>query len=147
MAKKSYDWVAIKIQFINSSLTIPEFSEKYDIPLGTLKKQVAQGSWMNERSQVGAETVRKSAEVSSDIRAYQLTDLEHECVDIAKKALGKLNMMLDSADKPNQVAVISSALVNLQKVYRLALGASTDNQAVGSSEDFAEWLKDSERNN
>ena len=56
-------------------------------------------------------------------------------------------MMLDSADKPNQVAVISSALVNLQKVYRLALGASTDNQAVGSSEDFAEWLKDSERNN
>ena len=128
MAKKSYDWVAIKIQFINSSLTIPEFSAKYDIPLGTLKKQVAQGSWMNERSQVGAETVRKSA-------------------DTAKKALGKLNMMLDSADKPNQVAVISSALVNLQKVYRLALGASTDNQAVGSSEDFAEWLKDSERNN
>lgn len=141
MAKKSYDWVAIKVQFINSSLTVKEFADKYSIPYGTLKKQATQGKWLDDRSAIGAETVRKSAEVSTDVRAYQLTDLEHECVDTAKKALGKLNMMLDSSDKPNQVAVISSALVNLQKVYRLALGASTENQTVKEVTDFAEWLK------
>lgn len=144
MAKKSYDWVAIKVQFINSSLSISEFSTKYDIPLGTLKKQVAQGAWIEERSRVGTETVRKSVEVSSDIRAYQLTELEQENINLAKKAQSKLHHMLDTAENANQVSTVATAMVNLQKVYRLALGASTDNQATGATTDFAQWLEEIE---
>lgn len=144
MAKKSYDWVAIKVQFINSSLTIPEFSEKYDIPLGTLKKQVAQGSWMDERSRVGAETVRKSIEVSSDVRAYQLTELESKNIELAKKAQRKLDYMLDTAENANQVSTVANAMVNLQKVYRLALGGSTENQETKEVSSFGGWLEDVE---
>lgn len=141
MAKKSYDWVAIKVQFINSSLTIPEFSEKYDIPLGTLKKQVAQGSWMDERSRVGAETVRKSVEVSSDIRAYQLTELDNKTLTLIGKAQDKLERMIEQSAEAKELKSISGAIVDLQKGYRLALGASTDNQATKEVKDFSVWLE------
>lgn len=141
MAKKSYDWVAIKVQFINSSLTIPEFSEKYNIPLGTLKKQVAQGSWMDERSRVGAETVRKSVEVSSDIRAYQLTELDNKTLSLIGKAQDKLERMIEKSGEAKELKSISSAIVDLQKGYRLALGASTENQATTEGFDRESWLK------
>lgn len=145
MAKKSYDWVAIKVQFINSSLTIPEFSQKYDIPLGTLKKKVAQGLWMEERSRVGAETVRKSVEVSSDIRAYQLTELDNKTLALIGKAQDKLERMIEQAAEAKELKSISGSIVDLQKGYRLALGASTENQAVGSGADFAKIIEEIER--
>lgn len=142
MAKKSYDWVAIKVQFINSSLTVQEFADKFSIPYGTLKKQATQGKWLDERSAIGAETIRKSTEISTDIRAYQLTELENEHIKLAQKAQSKLHYMLDTADNANQVSVVSTAMVNLQKVYRLALGASTENQATQEVSDFNKWLED-----
>lgn len=142
MAKKSYDWVAIKVQFINSSLTIPEFSQKYDIPLGTLKKQVAQGLWMDERSRVGAETVRKSVEVSSDIRAYQLTELDNKTLALIGKAQDKLERMIEQAAEAKELKSISGSIVDLQKGYRLALGASTENQATQAVSEFSDWIKE-----
>ncbi|MFZ7198495.1 hypothetical protein [Avibacterium avium] len=141
MAKKPYDWVAIKVQFINSSLTISEFSEKYNIPLGTLKKQVAQGSWMDERSRIGTETVRKSVEVSTDIRAYQLTELDNETLHLISQAQKRLASLIEISEKANELKSISSAIVDLQKGYRLALGASTENQATSEGFDRENWLK------
>ncbi|QLB20084.1 hypothetical protein A6B43_00285 [Vespertiliibacter pulmonis] len=145
MAKKSYDWVAIKVQFINSSLTISEFSEKYSIPFGTLKKQVAQGSWLDERSQVGTETVRKSVEVSSDIRAYQLTELDNKTLALIGKAQDKLARMIEQSAEAKELKSISSAIVDLQKGYRLALGASTENQSKQDVSEFADWVKEISR--
>lgn len=145
MAKKSYDWVAIKVQFINSSLTISEFSEKYSIPFGTLKKQVAQGSWLDERSQVGTETVRKSVEVSSDIRAYQLTELDNKTLALIGKAQDKLARMIERSAEAKELKSISSAIVDLQKGYRLALGASTENQSKQDVSEFADWVKEISR--
>lgn len=144
MAKKSYDWVAIKVQFINSSLTVQEFADKFSIPYGTLKKQATKGKWLDERVAIGAETIRKSNEISTDIRAYQLTELDNETLKLINRAQKKLAVLIDVSEKANELKSISGAIIDLQKGYRLALGASTENQATQEVSDFTQWLENIE---
>ncbi len=144
MAKKSYDWVAIKVQFINSSLSVQEFSDKYAIPYGSLKRQVTQGKWLDERSANNAEVIRKSSEISTDARALKLAQSDDDCVKTAEEINRKLRELLPTIDSPMALKALSGTLKDIQSVTRLALGASTDNQAVGSSSDFAKILEEIE---
>lgn len=144
MAKKSYDWVAIKVQFINSSLSAKEFAEKYGIPYGSLSKQVAQGKWNDERKTVGKDTENKSIEYSVNNRAAKLAQIDDDCVKTAEEINRKLRELLPTIDSPMALKALSGTLKDTQAVTRLALGASTDNQAVDSSVNFAEILTDIE---
>lgn len=142
MAKKSYDWVAIKVQFINSSLSISDFSERHNIPFGTLKKQVAQGRWLDERSVIGTEMVRKSTEISIESKALKLAQVDGDCVKTAEEINKKLRELLPTIDSPMALKALSGTLKDTQSVVRLALGASTENQATGSVKSFDDWVKE-----
>lgn len=144
MAKKSYDWIAIKVQFINSSLSIREFSEKYGIPYGSLSKQVAQGKWLDERKEIGKDTETKSIEFSVNNRAIKLAKVDDDYIELADDFLRKAKVLLKEIDSPMALKALTGAMKDTQAIARLALGASTENQAVGSQKDFAEWLKDIE---
>lgn len=144
MAKKSYDWVAIKVQFINSSLSTREFAEKYGIPFGTLTKQVAQGKWLDERISIGSDVEQKSIEYSVNNRAAKLAQVDDDCVKTAEEINRKLRELLPTIDSPMALKALSGTLKDTQAITRLAIGASTDNQAVGSPPDYAKWLKEIE---
>lgn len=142
MAKKSYDWVAIKIQFVNSSLSIPDFAESFGIPKSTLSKQVAQGNWLEERARIGMDTESKSIEYSINNRAAKLAQIDDDCVKTAEEINRKLRELLPSIDSPMALKALAGTLKDTQAVTRLALGASTDNQSVGSQADYAKWLEE-----
>lgn len=141
MAKKSYDWVAIKVQFINSSLSTREFAKQNDIPFGTLKRKVSQELWLEERSNIDPILIQKSVEKSIDNRVDELTKFEQENLKAISKAQKKVIGMLGICEKPSEIKALSGALVDFQKVYRLALGASTENQATSEGFDRENWLK------
>lgn len=142
MAKKSYDWIAIKVEFLKSSLSIPEFSQRYDIPLGTLKKQVAQGKWLDERSEIGTDVVRKSTEIAADAKALKLAQVDADCVKTAEEINRKLRELLPTIDSPMALKALSGTLKDTQAVTRLALGASTENQSTQVVQDFSDWVKE-----
>ncbi|VEH67288.1 Uncharacterised protein [Rodentibacter pneumotropicus] len=141
MAKKSYDWGAIKVQFINSSLSTREFAEQNDIPFGTLKRKVSKELWLEERSNIAPMVIQRSVEKIIDNRVDELTKFEKENLKAISKAQNKVIGMLEMCEKPNEIKALSSALVDFQKVYRLALGASTENQATQEVTDFNSWLE------
>lgn len=142
MAKKSYDWVAIKVQFINSSLSTREFAEKYGIPFGTLTKQVAQGKWLDERITIGSDTEQKSLEFSVSNRAARLAKFDDDCVDLADDFRKKAKEFLHQIDSPLALKALTGAMKDTQAIARLALGASTENQAIGSAKSFDDWVKE-----
>ncbi|CAM3861552.1 hypothetical protein [Avibacterium endocarditidis] len=141
MAKKSYDWVAIKVQFINSSLSAKEFAEKYGIPYGSLSKQVAQGKWIDERKLIGKDAENKSIEFSVNNRAAKLAQIDDDCVKTAELINNKIIELLPTIDSPVALKALSGALKDTQSVTRLALGASTENQATSEGFDRENWLK------
>lgn len=145
MAKKSYDWVSIKLQFINSSLTTREFAEKYGIPFGTLTKQVAQGKWLEERIIIGSDTEQKSIEFSVNNRAARLAKFDDDCVDLADDFRKKAKEFLHQIDSPMALKALTGAMKDTQAMARLALGASTENQAVDANFDFAKILDEVQR--
>ncbi|MDH2997196.1 hypothetical protein A1D22_05860 [Pasteurellaceae bacterium LFhippo2] len=142
MAKKSYDWVAIKVQFVNSSLSTREFAEKYGIPFGTLTKQVAQGKWLDERIIIGSDTEQKSIEFSVNNRAVRLAKFDDDCIDLADDFRKKAKEFLHQIDSPMALKALTGAMKDTQAMARLALGASTENQATSSVEYFGDWAKE-----
>lgn len=145
MAKKSYDWVSIKLQFINSSLNTREFAEKYGIPFGTLRKQVAQGKWLDERIIIGSDTEQKSIEFSVNNRAARLAKFDDDCVDLADDFRKKAKEFLHRIDSPMALKALTGAMKDTQAMARLALGASTEDQAVDANFDFAKILDEVQR--
>lgn len=145
MAKKSYDWVAIKVQFINSSLSTKEFSEKYGIPFGTLTKQVAQGKWLNERNIIGSDTEQKSIEFSVNNRASRLAKFDDDCAELADDFRKKAKEFLHQIDSPMALKALTGAMKDTQAMARLASGASTENLSTREIPPFEDWVKEFHR--
>ncbi|QLD33180.1 hypothetical protein [Mannheimia varigena] len=141
MAKKSYDWVSIKLEFVKSTLSIRDFAEAYGIPHSTLLKRAAAEKWSDERNQIGIRLESKAVEKVTDDKSDELAQFERKSLKAISQTHDKLLAILDMAKKPSELKAVSSALVDLQKVYRLALGASTENQATTEGFDRESWLK------
>ncbi|MGX2956415.1 hypothetical protein ACWIYZ_04905 [Ursidibacter arcticus] len=142
MAK--YDWNVIKTQFITSSLTIEEFATQNAIPVGTLRRQVSQGKWLEERDQVEIKVRSKSIEFSVNNRAARLAKFDDDCIEIADDFRKKAKEFLHQIDSPMALKALTGAMKDTQAMARLALGASTENQAVGNTQDFSVWLEEKE---
>lgn len=141
MAKKSYDWVAIKLEFVKSTLSIRDFAQAYGIPHSTLLKKAAAEKWSDERNQIGIRLESKAVDKVTDDKSDELAQFERKSLKAISRTHDKLLMMLEMAEKPSELKAVSGALVDLQKVYRLALGASTENQANKTVSDFSDWLE------
>ncbi|WP_439242428.1 hypothetical protein [Lonepinella sp. BR2474] len=138
---KSYDWLAIKVQFINSNLPMQDFAEQNGIPYGTLRKKAGAGKWLDERITIGSQTEQKSIEFSVNNRATKLAQVDDDCVKTAELINKKVIELLPSIDSPMALKALSGTLKDTQIISRLALGASTENQATGTTTDFAQWLE------
>ena len=142
MAKQQrYDWTKIKLDFIKSTLTVEEFGEKHGIPLGTLKRNVTKGGWIDERSATNEKVIRKSLERNADKKAERLSEFDDECVKIAQRINSTLVQMLSGVENPQGLKAIAGTLKDTQAVTRLALGASTENKAIENGFDRDEWIR------
>ncbi|MDC2824589.1 hypothetical protein [Rodentibacter pneumotropicus] len=142
MAKSNHDWAKIKVEFIKSTLSIRDFAEAFNIPLGTLSRKVTKEKWTDERSQVDHKVITKSIEKTIEDRVDELTQFENKNLKAIAYAQDEVLKMLSICEKPNEIKSLTGALLDLQKGYRLALGASTENQATQDVSDFTEWIKE-----
>ena len=139
--KNKHDWKKLKMAFVRSNLSIAEFGRSNGIPDGTLRKRVSADKWMEERDRFGSATVEKSISKAIEDTSSQLAKFEDKTLRIIKSMQRKVEELADVAEKAYDVKTLTSTLIELQKGYRLALGASTENQAQQNGFDREEWLK------
>lgn len=139
--KRVYDWKKIKMSFVKSNLSIVEFAKQNGIPNNTLRKRVASEKWIDERDRIGTITVQKAEKKLIEDTSSQLAKFEDKTLRIIKSMQRKVEELADVAEKAYDVKTLTSTLIELQKGYRLALGASTENQAQQNGFDREEWLK------
>lgn len=125
--KKPYDWLAIEAEFIGSRLSVEFFADEHNMPIGTLKRRVTSGKWLEKRAKLNEKAIRKNIDITAETKAERLSKFDDECLDIAEKLLESVKEQIKEIENPNQLKSLSGTLKEAQAVARLILGASTDN--------------------
>lgn len=136
------DWAAIGVEFIASNMTVEEFAGKNDLPYETLRKQVTKNKWLDKRRTSGAKAAQKAVEIITEDRAVTLALFDNRMLSIVNGLALQVEAGVEVADEPNKVKTLSAAAKDLQHIYRLALGASTDNQSVQAVVDFEAFVNE-----
>lgn len=136
------DWNEIRLNFINSDLSVERFAEKYEIPTGLLSRHVYKGKWMDERKAFREAVFHKRALATVDERVAQLAKVDESFIQTSEDMLKKARELLPTVESPMALKSLAGTLKDLQVVMRLSLGASTENQATQVVQDFSDWLSE-----
>lgn len=124
------DWAAIRIEYINTPVTMRELAEKNGIKLPTITQRAAREKWSEERNNVSQKVTMAANSDLFSRRAEELAKFNEEDLELAKKIRAKASAMMEDADSASDLKALSGAIDTAQKVGRLALGANTESSIV-----------------
>jgi len=119
------DWNSLKSEYIAGGTSYRKLAEKYDVPIGTLRRVAKDGEWVK---------LREQAEIESDTKIIAAVSTKNaekakKVIDVANKLLDKLSDTIDRLD------VIDSQSL---KHYTSALKDLRDIKGVKSDADMRE---------
>lgn len=136
------DWSAVELAFINSHKSLKEIAEEFGVGYGNVRKRASDYNWQEKRNTSSQSVTKKVQEIAEETRVMQLEKFTQLDLDRVSALQSKMKLLIDEIEKPMDLRVLAASLKDLQSVYRLALGASTENQATGSVKSFDEWVKE-----
>lgn len=54
------DWIAIENEYVTGKISLQKLSEKYEIPLRTIKDRSRKGEWSRKKKEFCANTAQKA---------------------------------------------------------------------------------------
>ena len=138
MAKgKRHNWEEIAKDYIEGIVladgkrkypTQREIADKYGITPALIGRHAKAEQWLVKReifdSKVAEIRQQKKAETISD----EGSAFDLKCFNISQEAADRVNEMLQQAEKPAEVSMLTQALKNLQAVGKAALGDKEGHQ-------------------
>lgn len=138
-----YNWTKLKIQFINGDYkNLREFAERKKIPYKTMLN--AAKGWAAEKREKDSQKVVKIGEkiqsAKIDEAVTQILSRNQQIQGVTDKLLRALSDMPEEdvakllKDSPKAFLSLTSGLVNIQKVHRIADGLDKDSDPDGNDE-------------
>lgn len=123
-------WEHLRLEFINSDITLMELSKKHNVKYLTVKQAAYRGKWLKQRSEVIEAVTRDTYKYQIDMRGEKILEFNENCLKLAKSIMGLASRLLKAEDKkPLPSATMLQHLIKTikeaQYVGRLALGIST----------------------
>lgn len=134
------DWPKVEFDFINSTLGLKAFADKYHLPYPAMSNKSAAGHWMSRKAQIAREVeILAQQQINAD-RAKELADFNKADLAMAKSIRGlvaaRVNKLRKEVEKakekdadadvnPNELRTLSATVESTQRIGRLALGAAT----------------------
>lgn len=140
MAK--YNWNKLKIAFINGDYkNLKDFSEKKKIPYKTLQESAV--GWTREKKEKDRENIGKienavrERNIEREItrilsRNDRVLEAHDKLLEVYER-LGVEDIIELAKEQPKAFVSLTSGLVNIQKVHRLAEGLDKENGGDGES--------------
>lgn len=128
------DWQAIKLEYINSPLSLKEIAEKHDLKDATVRQRAHREDWEAERHALSQSVTQAAQEQLTDDRANQLAKFNEDDLRMARAIRAKAASMIKELDNPSALRAVAGAADLAQRIGRLALGAETENRIVTSRE-------------
>ena len=129
--KAKYDWETIKRKYIEGIVnkdgtivypTLRDLSAEYGMDISVIGRRAKADQWTVQReifvNKINMERQQKKAETISD----EGSAFDLKCFNISQDAADRVNEMLQQAEKPAEVSMLTQALKNLQTVGKAALG-------------------------
>ena len=129
--RTKYDWEAIKRKYIEGIVnkdgtivypTLRDLSAEYGMNISVIGRRAKADQWTVQReifvNKINTERQQKKAETISD----EGSAFDLKCFNISQDAADRVNEMLQQAEKPAEVSMLTQALKNLQTVGKAALG-------------------------
>lgn len=136
------DWNEIELAFVNGSQSLKDIAEEFGVGYANVRKRAAENRWQEKRHNSSQNVTEKAQTMVEDMRALQLAEFTQTDLDRVSELQREMKKLIPLIEKPADLKALSGALLDLQKCYRLALGASTENQANQNVTEFSEWLKE-----
>lgn len=130
----SADWTAIRLEYINGSMSQRELADKHGINPAGLMKRASKEGWEAERQQKSAEVSRASQEQITEDRVNVLIKFNEDDLRMARAIRAKAASMIKNLETPSELRAVAGAADLAQRIGRLALGAETENSIVTSRE-------------
>jgi len=137
MGKKSAisdaDWDLIRTEYISTSISIRELSEKYNCSADALEQRAHKQSWTEQRRKISAEVLAKADAEITERRAKELISFNEQDLQVAKAIRSQIAKHISEAMSSQtllstrDIRTLASAAESAQKIGRLALGVSTSN--------------------
>lgn len=87
------DWTAIENEYVTGEISLQKLSEKYEIPLRTIKDRSRKGEWSRKKKEFCAETAQKARQKIMKKEAARLEKLKgvaEELADIISRDVEQL---------------------------------------------------------
>lgn len=139
------DWAEIELAFINSNKSLKDIAEEFMVGYANVRKKASEGNWQAKRNNSSQLVTKKAQQIAENVRVLQLAEFTQNDLDRCRELQDEIKKLIPQIEKPADLKSLTGSLLDLQKCYRLALGASTENQSVQDVEVFEEWVKEIDR--
>lgn len=136
MTKASEKYDQIRVEFVNSNVTLKELSTKHGVSYPALRATAARNKWTDERNRVSQKVTTEALAEQIKTRVSELGQFNADDLRMAKAIRSMAAKMLrewqvDTEDASvTQLRTLAQVVADAQKIGRLALGASTDNHEL-----------------
>jgi hypothetical protein len=140
MAKKSAisdkDWDLLRAEYISSSISIRELADKFSCSADALEARAGREQWTEQRRKMSAEVLERANQEIADKRVAELVKFNEEDLEIARAIRKQIRTHIEDSIQSNNlmksddIRKLASAAESAQKIGRLALGVSTNNNEV-----------------
>jgi hypothetical protein len=108
--------------------SLAELAREFGVSHQYLQQRCAAGGWSEKRQKFLGEIEAKAAEIASTTLAKQSATFDLSCFDAAKRLVLDIGRQIEKGSLSLAArSSLASALVNAQRVGRLALGDSVEN--------------------
>lgn len=127
ITKKRADWPALRVEYINNTMTQRELAAAHGVNASTLMARANKEQWEAARKQHQAETSRAAQERLTEVKIDELAQFNADDLRMAKALRGRAAMLMQNASNlsPAELRSIATTAAEAQKIGRLALGAET----------------------
>jgi len=128
------DWVALKLAYVNGSMSMRELADGHGVNAAGVMKRAAKEGWEAERQRRSAEVSMAAQTKINETRPNELIKFNEADLQMARALRGMVAKRLNDAQTsaqsapltPGEIAQLASAAERAQKIGRLALGANTE---------------------
>ena len=120
----TYDWDAIRAEYISGSASYKDLAEKYGVSYAQITAKGRDNDWAGERQKVRKKALSKTVNMAADRQARAVGNL----LDAADKLSRRLISDVDITDNARDVSDISKALKYAADVVAQLYGIQTPAQ-------------------
>ena len=132
------DWLNIKRDYVETTLTLAEIEAKWGIPRGTLSARATRESWRDQKQQFAAKLAEIRQEKIIDKTAEEQSKFQSNVIRVANAQLGLImRQMQEPGIDTAKLLKLTNTLANVQRIFITANCVGTG-RASGAPNDAAE---------